>query len=522
VNANIAARLVERAATQGGRPAIVQIRGGKRSIVGFADLGDQVARLAAGLRSRGIQEGDRVLIFVPMSIDLYVALLATLHAGAVAVFLDAWSDRKRLDAAVAAARPDLFVGTWRAQMLRAVSPAIRAIPRHWASGGWPFRLHRFAAGSASSPALADERTPALITFTTGSTGAPKAAVRTHGLLWAQHLALARHLNLPPDAVDMPTLPIFVLNNLALGITSVIPDFDPRRPGQIDPVRIAKQMQRERVTTASGSPSFFVRLAEWRESGGRQLEFRLWTGGAPVYPAQAVRLQALAAGGANVVYGSTEAEPIAGIPVPEMLREMDRQGGPGGICCGRPIPGLGLKIIRPTDLPLELSDRGWQDWVVAEGEAGEIVVWGAHVLGEYWNAPEESRRHKIRDGGRVWHRTGDAGWLDEGGRLWLLGRIVDRVEREDKFWWSMPAEIRALAHPEISHAAYFGARDATGSIRAVLCVESRSRQLSASACAALKRSLAPIPIDDLHVMRTIPRDPRHASKTNMEALRRLIA
>jgi olefin beta-lactone synthetase len=263
------------------------------------------------------------------------------------------------------------------------------------------------------------------------------------------------------------------------------------------------------------------LAEWKERGGRQLDLRLWTGGAPVYPAQAARLEALARGGANVVYGSTEAEPIAGISVPEMLREMNGDDGLGGICCGRPIPGLGLKIIRPTDLPVELAATDWQDWEVVAGEVGEIVVAGAHVLGEYWNAPEESRRHKIRDGSRVWHRTGDAGRLDERGLLWLLGRIANRVDREGRFWWSMPAELRALSHPEITHAAYFGARDPAGRTRAVLCVENRSGELSASERACLKRSLSPIPLDDLHVMPRIPKDPRHASKTDMEALRSLI-
>ena len=78
---------------------------------------------------------------------------------------------------------------------------------------------------------------ALITFTSGSTGAAKAAVRTHGFLLAQHAVLARDLELQAGEVDLTTLPIFVLANLASGVCSVIPDVDMRAPADADPARL---------------------------------------------------------------------------------------------------------------------------------------------------------------------------------------------------------------------------------------------------------------------------------------------
>src|SRR5690606_12400836 len=125
----------------------------------------------------------RVLLFIPMSIDLYVALLGVMHAGATAVFVDAWADRRRLDAAVAAARPDLFVGPPKAHLLRLISPSVRRLSRTWMAGGPAFPLRRDER-AAIPPATADGDSPALVTFTTGSTGAPKAAARTHRFLWA--------------------------------------------------------------------------------------------------------------------------------------------------------------------------------------------------------------------------------------------------------------------------------------------------------------------------------------------------
>src|SRR5262249_39755270 len=149
----------------------------------------------------------------------------------------------------------------------------RAIPRAIVVGGpWPLaRLARSDRARAAHPVAASDA--ALVTFTTGSTGTPKAAVRSHAFLWAQHLALQDHLRLPQDDVDLPTLPGFVLNNLAVGCTTVLPDFDPRRPADIDPAAIHRQMTAERVTTTGGSPAFYERLATWCRAQGQRLPLR---------------------------------------------------------------------------------------------------------------------------------------------------------------------------------------------------------------------------------------------------------
>jgi olefin beta-lactone synthetase len=520
VNPNIAARLAERAAQVPGRDAIVQVRGRRTDRVGFGELAERVARTAAGLREMGIGPDRRVLLFVPMSIDLYVAMLATLHAGATAVFVDAWADRRRLDAAVAAARPDLFLGRPRAHLLRLLGRAVRGIPKHRVVGSRWFALGRLERDAVAPAVAVPGSRPALITFTTGTTGKPKAAARSHDFLWAQHLALAEHLRLRDTDVDMPTLPVFVLNNLALGVTSVIPDFDPARPASIDPARILKQAVENGVTTTSGSPAFYDRLLGFVEPSGGRLPFRdLWTGGAPVYPPLARRLAASVPGGAHVVYGSTEAEPIAGITAGELVERTGSAAALDGLCAGIPVPGIRLKVIRPHEGAVVLGESGWGEWEVPWGEAGEIVVAGDHVLGEYLDSPEETRLNKIRDGETAWHRTGDGGRLDADGRLWLLGRIGSRVRRGDTVWWSTPAELRASSLAPVRHAAYLGAPDRELGERAVLCVESGEARSSLEP--ALRSALGPIPVDEVRVLDRIPRDPRHASRTDTAALRRIL-
>ncbi len=519
--ANLTARLLERVAAHPGRVAIVECRGSRTRRVTFSELAADVTVRAAELRARGCGRGDRVLIFVPMSIALYGVLLAVFHIGAVAVFVDAWADRRRLEAAVVRTRPRAFVGVAKAHLLRLLSPAVRAIPTAIVVGRAPVNRRSV---ERMLPEPVESSAPALVTFTTGSTGAPKAAVRTHGFLWSQHLALAEHLGLTDADIDMPTLPVFVLNNLALGVTSVLPDFDPRRPGDIDARLIHAQMQRERVTTSSGSPAFYERLAAWCHARGEHLSLRaLFTGGAPVLPPLVRALRSIA-GRVHVVYGSTEAEPIAGIEAAEMLAAMDVAGEEAsqGLCVGRVVSALEEKRVRPHDGPIELGPRGWSEWEVGAGEVGELVVTGAHVLAGYLDDPEAERANKIRDGARVWHRTGDAARRDALGRLWLMGRVKQRVRRAGTTWWPGPVEIRSLEVVGVRHAVYVGMPDHALGERALLCVECAEARLPPGAEARLRAAVAPAPVDELRTLARIPRDPRHASKSDIEAMWRELA
>lgn len=531
MNPNIAARLAERAARHPERTAIVEGSGASARRLTFGELDRRVRGLAAGLAGQGIGPGDSVLLFVPMSADLYVALLACLHRGATAVFVDAWADRRRLDAAVRIAAPKAFIGTPKAHLLRLMSPAVRAIPVHLAAGRRLLSLRRHEraawAEGAAEAARVEGSTPALVTFTTGSTGTPKAAARSHDFLWAQHRALAGHLKPVEGDIDMPTLPVFVLNNLASGVTSVLPDFDPRRPGDIDPARVHAQMLAERVTTSSGSPAFYDRLGRWCAEKGKRISLRaLFTGGAPVLTPLAQVLDAVVDGDPNVVYGSSEAEPIAGIDARDMLAASvaawDDAHHPGGICVGRPVAEIEVRLLRPHDEPIVLDDGGLAAWEVGPGEVGEVAVAGAHVLAGYLNDPEAERQNKVRDGVRVWHRTGDGAWRDGEGRLWLMGRVKERVRRAGRVWWGGAAEARVPEGLGVRHAAYIGVDDPRLGQRAVLCVETPDGRLADPAREAIIARLAPIPVDDLRPLRRIPRDPRHASKTDVGALREILS
>src|SRR5690606_24366507 len=122
---NIVSLFLQQAQNLPDKTAIVE-KGGRS--ISFGELSRQVKEAAAYFAQRGIERGDRVLVFVPMGIDLYRTIFALLYRGATAVFVDEWADRKRLDKCCAIADCKAFVGVWRAHLLRLLSREIRRVP----------------------------------------------------------------------------------------------------------------------------------------------------------------------------------------------------------------------------------------------------------------------------------------------------------------------------------------------------------------------------------------------------------
>lgn len=458
----------------------------------FGELADSVARLAGGMHARGLRPGHRVVLLPPMGIGLYQALLALLQAGATAVLVDPSAGIGRVQEALARVGVHGLVGTPRAQLLRLVSPALRGGVLY-ASDAWSLvpavRLSRLA-GEPVEPTSPPPGEPALLTFTTGTTGAPRPMGRSHAFLLAQHRILAGHMQLGPQDVDLPTLPVFLLNSLAAGATAVLPDGDLRDVSSLDPQRIAGQLREHRVTTSSGSPAFFGPLVEHILARGEALEGlqRLFVGGARVPLALLSDMQqAFPSARIEVVYGSTEAEPMATLEASEALSVQGE-----GACVGRPVPGLDLRLLDPDQLE-----------PVPEGEAGEVVVCGQHVNTGYYGEPEGSSEGNLRLDDRVWHRTGDAAWRDSQGRLWLVGRVSQRVCGRYPF----PVEQRVEALDRVRRAALV---EVAG--RAVLAF---SGEASIQEVGAVAGS------DEVVHLPEIPVDPRHRAKVDRQALVELL-
>jgi olefin beta-lactone synthetase len=451
--------------------------------------------IALGLRALGIEPGARAVLMVPPGLDLFALVFAVLKAGVVPVLIDPGIGLRNLGRCCREAVPDVFIGIPRAILAAKVLGWGRETVRRTICVRRGFRrtmlplfsLHevrrlgqkRQEAAGAEVPSIglvqADE--PAAILFTSGSTGPPKGAIYTHGILNAQVEIIRDMFAIEPGEVDLCTFPLFALFAPALGMSSIVPDMDPTRPARAHPDRIVGEIDEFRATNLFGSPALLRQLVRSDDAGLTKLPTlkRVVSAGAPV-PAQTIeRMAARLEPPAQVhtVYGATEALPVASIGSDEILGETRHATDRGlGVCVGRPVPGIEVRIIRISDDPIpDWSD----DLVVPDGTIGEIVVSGPVVTRAYFNRPEVTKLAKIIDqqGPRFYHRMGDVGYLDDRGRIWFCGRKSHRVVLSDETLYTIPCEAIFNIHPDIYRSALVGVKRGD-EMMPVICIEPARR------------------------------------------------
>jgi Acyl-CoA synthetases (AMP-forming)/AMP-acid ligases II len=521
-NYNITNGLFDRAARNPNKAALIVsckrlFRDPGEKIISYRRISMDTISTADVLKARGFKKGDRILVFIPMSYSLYVTILAILYIGAEAVFIDAWANRKRLTDCCKVVKPGGFIGSAMAQILR-MDPEVRRIPIKLMDHQ-VVSLDNGERGNdlKACPAEVNDGDTAIITLTTGTTGLPKGVDRTYGMLRNQFSILSNRLKLEKTDVDLTVLPILILQNLGLGVTSVLPLVSPAKPTAFSPPLIVKQILKHGVTTSQGSPAFYEKLADYILENNIILPLRqIVIGGAPVFKHMAQKLiQAFPATEIEVVYGCTEALPIGAIPIKKLVQYDPERGLP----VGQKVKEIDVAVVRPQDGPIILNEgETLSDFLAPQGEAGEIIVKGPHVLQRYLGNPEIGRQNKITAGDEVWHRTGDAGCLDPQGNIFLLGRIGRRFFADGACRYPIPYEQRLRAVPEVAFCAVL---EHEGLIHAVIELKKKARCDKDRLLEQIKTILADIKPHKYIFLNEIPRDPRHNSKIDYERLGKLL-
>lgn len=466
---NVLEAFIANAAAFPERTAVID---GKDHATTYGGLSSKAAALAAEWTTAGIVSGDRVLVAVRVDADLYASLAALWSIGAVAVFPEPALGLSGLKAAVEATKPRAFVSNGAYRLLPWISKAMRDIP---------IRL-RTESSEDADPIRACDVTPdhsALISFTSGTSGRPKAIVRSHGFLVAQDAAVSPLLRTDGCNTDLVGFPVFVVSALGRGDVSVLPDWRTSQPGRADAKRIAHRCRLHGVRRLLLNPAVAERMLRTRAP---DYVTTLFVGGGPVFPTLVHRLREWSPGLTVVpVYGSTEAEPIAHH---EIVPADVHDDGVHGLVAGHVADGTSLRIVDD-----------------------EIQVAGDHVVKGYLD-PAHDVTTKVRDeDGRIWHRTGDAGRLDDRGRLILLGRLSSRAAG----LWPFPVEAAAARWEGVRRSALL---EMDG--EAMLVVEGSGRKHR-----EWDRSFVALGGKAVLLVKRIPVDRRHGSKVDMIALKTML-
>ncbi len=392
--------------------------------ISFGEFASRVTRFRKAIRQNGWRTQERIVLMVAPSSFLYVCVVGLLAEGLVPVFIDRGLGRKRMMQALELSGAGEVIANQQAIRVGRLLTLTKRLNWHseatfdLSSDADRNPINKWETGVTIT---ADQH--GLISYTSGTTGRPKGADRTHASLIAQHQAIRSHWQDQPGDIDMTCLPVLVLHNLCCGMPSVLPDMDFAAPAQTDGARVFEQIYQHGVTRISGAPAFISRIAHAAKADASASPLKsVRIGGAPVGSKMARELlNSFSGADVAVVYGSTEAEPIAH----QDARTLAEDNGPGYLV-GKAVAQTTL--IR-VDSTTKLTDEASLFDAQVSGETpGEIIVKGEHVLKGYVNDAHATRENKIpASDGEVWHRTGDIAIEDEQGQLRLLGRRSDQVQ-----------------------------------------------------------------------------------------------
>ncbi|MCC8115603.1 MAG: AMP-binding protein [Planctomycetes bacterium] len=542
---NIAERLRHMAERHPDKPAVVLCSGpGDKGEGGLATVSHTFRELdrdsdaaARGFLKAGITRGTKTLVMLRPGLPFFSCFFALFKVGAVPVFIDPGMGGTRLLECVRVLAPEAMVGVPLAHAIRRLSrknfPGFRVAVTHgrrWFWGGYSWEKFRKYSTEPFPIAETDPDEMAAILFTTGSTGPAKGVEYSHGALDRQVAILAEAFGITDSDKDAATFPGFSLFSIALGMTAVIPDMNPVRPGLVNPPNVITPIRREGCTFSFGSPALWSRVSEYAVRNDIHLPTlgRVVMAGAPVPRAVHERLLGPVIGDHADTYtpfGANECMPGACIGGREVLEITGEAAGATiGVPVGYPAAGVRVEIIRIDDQPIPDWDDGL---VLPNGEIGEITAQADHASRHYHNLPEADALAKIRDGDRFWHRMGDVGYRDEAGRIWFCGRKAHRVRTASGDLFTIPTEAVFNRHGAVTRSALVGVAAGDGYENPVIIIEVKPGVDVKTQSDTIRRELSALAgenrltdgIRDILFHDGFPTDIRHNAKINRESLAR---
>jgi long-chain acyl-CoA synthetase len=432
------------------------------------ELDEASDALASAFLASGFRRGDRTAAFLQNVPQFVITLLATWKAGGAMVSVSAMSRERELShllqdsgAVVLVCLEDLYgdiarhvVDDTDVRLVVTTSPLEhqqRNDPRvfsgmtrvrHDGTEDLAELVTRYR-GSPPAPVDLGPDDVALLTYTSGTTGAPKGAMNTHGNLAFTAQVVRDWCRLTPDDVVLGIAPLFHITGLVTGIAvSLLLPAELVLLYRFDLDVVLDAFRERRPTFMVAAITVYIAIAN-KDGVGREDLSSLraaYSGGAPVTPAWTKRFRDQFGVQIHTMYGLTETtSPSHGVPL-GVEAPVDPESG--ALSVGVPVPSTWSRIVD--------EDRR----ELPAGQLGEIVVWGPQVVPGYWQQPDETA-HALPDGHL---HTGDIGFRDENGWFYVVDRKKDMINASGYKVWPREVEDVLAEHEAVSEAAVIGVPD----------------------------------------------------------------
>ncbi|GAA4141049.1 long-chain-fatty-acid--CoA ligase [Actinomadura keratinilytica] len=417
----------------------------------YRDFDRRVDQVAAALGAAGVGRGDRVAVLDKNSLEYAELLFGAARVGAAEVPINYRLAPDEVAYIVNNAQAKVFVvGPEFVQVLDAVAGKLEHTTHVVVIGGSGHAYRDYAewTGAHEPPATppdaeADTAEVFVQLYSSGTTGLPKGVMLTHDNFNAV-LPLTNELwGIDDDTVMMVAMPMYHVAGCALTVCTVFDGLTGVIVREPDPVAIARAIERHRVTHVFLVPvllQFMQLMPEVREADLSSLRLLLY--GASPISEEVLRgaMELLPGTGFMQVYGLTETTGAITYLPPE---DHD-PGGPNAHrlrSAGIPNPACRLRIVDPATLE-----------EVPRGQVGEILCQTPQNMKGYWGMPEATAAALLEDG---WFRTGDAGYLDEDGYLYIHDRVKDMIISGGENIYPAEVENVLMSHPGIADCAVIG-------------------------------------------------------------------
>ena len=428
----------------------------------YREIDEASDKAAYALRAKGFKFGDKTVFMVKAGPELFTLVFALFKIGAIPVVVDPGMGIRRMLHCYRSVGSQTFIGIPVATLVRFFARRMFSTIHSAVTvfRGKIWRQNYLLQGIDVSQPFPIESVegdvPALISFTTGSTGPAKAVECTQTMVHAMMEAMQSSAAITHDDVQLLTLPFFGVIGMMMGNTCVLPAMDPTKPADIVPAYLEQAIKEFNVTCMFGSPSLLNALGRYGDAENISLPSLRFVscGGAPMTLGTMKLFRKMIAREAvfETTWGATEGLPLASINIDELLGEMKAAMDSGsGVCIGKPSYRVRVRAMKVTEGPVS----HWaEDLNLPSGEIGELIVSGPNISPRYHKDSDSDREHKLIENEEIWHRTGDLGWLDDQGNIWFCGRKTHQIplREADETLYSVQGEGVANSHPSVYRSA----------------------------------------------------------------------